>query len=173
MSTPTPPSNSCSGGSPMRTFSASFGLLFVTPVEALLQSAEGEETPGSQSAHKSINLFQSKHKQKAQGYSRYVCGKAAGFELVNLLRKWHLCPYPFAVSEDVMASLFTLQEMDRVHKVLKPALGLAISSTIHELNSLCSDTTIQLLIPRSPSGVKLWMEEVCLSLSYTQGRIYP
>lgn len=65
----------------MSTFSASFGLLFVTPAEALLQSAEGEETPGSQSAHKSINLSQSKHKQKAQGYSRYVCGKAAGFEL--------------------------------------------------------------------------------------------
>lgn len=67
-----------------------------------------------------------------------------------------------------MASLFTLQEMDRVHKVLKPALGLAISSTSHELNSLCSDTTIQSLIPQSPSGVKLWMEEMCLSLLHSR-----
>lgn len=157
---------------PMRTFSASFGLLFVTPAEALLQSAEGEETPGSQTAHKSINLSQSKHKQKAQGYSRYVCGKTAGFELVNLLRKWHLCPHPFAVSKNVMASLFTLQEMDRMHKVLKPALGLAISSTIHEL-PLCA------LTPQSNCKFPSLLVELSyrwkkyLSLSYTQGRIYP
>lgn len=42
----------------MRTFSASFGLLFKTPAEALLPLAEGRKTPGSQIAHKSVNLYQ-------------------------------------------------------------------------------------------------------------------
>lgn len=41
------------------SFSASFGLLFATPAEALLRltaAAEGKKTPGSQIAHKSVNL---------------------------------------------------------------------------------------------------------------------
>lgn len=73
MSTSTPPSNLRSGPGPVRTSSASFGLLLATPTEALFQSAEGKKTPGSQTAHKSINLSQSKHRKEPHGYSRCVC----------------------------------------------------------------------------------------------------
>lgn len=73
----------------MHTFSASFGLLFATPAEALLRltaAAEGKKTPGSQIAHKSVNLCESKQRKEPQGYSRCVCGKALWFLTCSFVR---------------------------------------------------------------------------------------
>lgn len=75
------------------TVSASFSLLLAIP-EALFQPAAGEETPVSQSAHKSINLSQSKHKEP-WGHSRKEREKALWSAACPFTGKLHLCPHPF------------------------------------------------------------------------------
>lgn len=76
------------------TVSASFSLLLAKP-EALFQPTAGRKTPGSQIAHKSINLSQSKHKEEPQGHSRKEREKALWFAACSLTGKLHLCPQPF------------------------------------------------------------------------------
>lgn len=76
------------------TVSASFSLLLAKP-EALFQPAAGRNAPGSQIAHKSINLSQSKHKEEPQGHSRKEREKALWFAACSLTGKSHLCPHPF------------------------------------------------------------------------------
>lgn len=75
------------------TVSASFSLLLVIP-GALFQLAAGRKAPGSQIAHKSINLSQSKHKEP-QGHSWKGKEKALWSAVCSFTGKLHCCPHPF------------------------------------------------------------------------------
>ena len=78
------------------TVSASFSLLPVTPEGAPCPAAEARKTPASQTAQKSINLSQSKHKEEPQGHSRKEKEKALCFVACSFTGKLHLCLHPFA-----------------------------------------------------------------------------
>ena len=83
-------------GSQALTVSASFSLLPGTPEGAPFPAAEARKTPASQTAHKSINLSQSKHKEEPQGHSRKEREKALCFVACSFTGKLHLCLHPFA-----------------------------------------------------------------------------
>ena len=94
-------------GSQALTVSDSFSLLPVTPEGAPFPAAETRRTPASQTAQKSVNLSQSKHKGEPGSLEER---KRKGFVLCGLFILWEITSLSTpvcTVSHSMRTSLFT------------------------------------------------------------------
>lgn len=106
-------------GSQALTVSASFSLLSVTPEGAPFPAAETRKTPASQTAQKSVNLSQSKHKGEPGVTRGKKKKRLCALRLVHSLEITSLSTPVCTVSHSIRASLFTemqstLQEMGEI-----------------------------------------------------------